>query len=200
MISDQEAASSVLVFDGDGVVIEPWGFARALHAEYGISPDVTKAFFAGPFQLCLRGDADLSESVAPYLDRWRWPDTVQAFIDFWMESDDRPDTEVLSYIQKLRNNGAKCYVASNQEQTRADFIRVRMGFESMFEQLFFSCELGCTKPDRRFFDRIASEIGVAAHTVHFWDDSGSYVRAARSAGWNAHAFEGIESIQFGPQI
>ena len=198
--SDREITSRALVFDADGVVIEPWGFARALQADYGISPDVTKEFFAGPFKQCLSGDADLFESIAPYLDRWYWPDTVQAFIEFWMESDNKPDTKVLSHIQKLRKSGAKCYIASNQEQIRAEYIRVRMGFESMFERLFFSCELGCAKPDRHFFDGITSEIGFEPHNIHFWDDSGSYVHAARRAGWNAHVYESVESIQFGPQM
>ncbi len=199
-ISDREITSCALVFDADGVVIEPWGFARALQSEYDISPDVTKEFFAGPFKQCLSGHADLFESVAPYLDRWHWPDTAQAFIDLWMESDDRPNTEVLSRIQELRSRGAKCYIASNQEKTRAEYIRVRMGFESMFERLFFSCELGCTKPDRQFFDGITTEIGLEPNNIHFWDDSGPYVHAARSAGWNAHVYKSVESIQFDPQM
>ena len=198
--SDREITSHAFIFDADGVVIEPWGFARALEAEYGISPDVTKEFFGGPFKQCLSGDADLVESVAPYLDRWHWPGTVQAFVDFWMESDNKPDAEVLGHIQELRKRGAKCYIASDQEQTRAEYIRVRMGFEAMFERLFFSCELGCTKLDRRFFDRIAAEIGVEHHNIHFWDDSGSYVQVARSAGWNAHIYESVESIQFALQM
>ncbi len=194
--SDRESTSRALVFDADGVVIESWGFARALQAEYGLSPDVTKEFFAGPFKQCLSGDADLIESVAPYLDRWQWPDTVEAFIELWMESDNRPSTEILNHIQELRRGGAKCYIASNQEKIRAEYIRVRMGFESMFERLFFSCELGCTKPERQFFEVISTEIGIEPHNIHFWDDSGSYVNAAKSAGWNAHVFESVESIQF----
>lgn len=56
--------SSAYVFDADGVVINPWGFANALSAEYGISLDDTRAFFAGPFQQCLTGDAMLLESIA----------------------------------------------------------------------------------------------------------------------------------------
>lgn len=198
--SENEITSRALVFDADGVVIEPWGFARALQVEYGISLDVTKEFFAGPFKQCLSGEADLFDSIAPYLDRWHWPGTVQAFIELWMESDNKPNTEVLSHIQEVRKSGAKCYVASNQEQIRAEYIRVSMGFESMFERLFFSCELGCAKPDRQFFDSVSAEIGLEPHNIHFWDDAGSYVHAARSAGWNAYVYESVESIKFDPQM
>ena len=192
---EHEIKSRAFIFDADGVAINPWGFAKALSTEYGVSQEETREFFAGPFKQCLIGDASLLASVAPYLDRWQWPDTAQAFIDFWMESDDKPNTQVLSHIQNLRESGAKCYLASNQEQVRAEYIRNRMGFESMFERLFFSCDLGHAKPDRQFFDLIAVEIDSEPRDIHFWDDSDSYISAAKSAGWNAHLYESVESLQ-----
>ncbi len=183
------------VFDGDGVSIDPCGFANALSVKYGISRDETREFFAGPFKQCLTGNANLSDSVKPYLERWQWPDTVQAFIDLWMESDNQPNAKVLRHIQGLSKGGANCYLASNQEQVRANYIRDCMGFGSMFERLFFSCDLGYAKPDRQFFDRVAAAIECEPHQIHFWDDSDSCVQAARNAGWNAHRYENIESLQ-----
>ena len=56
------------------------------------------------------------------------------------------------------------------------------------------------KPDRQCFDGITAEIGLEPHNIQFWDDTGSYVHAARCAGWNAHVYESVESIQFEPQM
>ena len=187
--------SSAFVFDADGVAIDPWGFANALSAEFGITQDKTREFFSGPFKNCLIGDASLLSSITPYLERWQWPGTAQAFVDFWMESDNQPNWQVLDHVQELRDGGANCYLASNQEQVRAEYIRNSMGFESMFDRLFFSCDLGHAKPDRQFFDLIAAEINIETRNIHFWDDSDSYVRAARSAGWNARVYENVESLQ-----
>ncbi len=184
------------VFDADGVSIDRWGFANVLSVEYGLSRDATREFFVGPFRECLTGNASLSDSVTPYLERWQWPDTVQAFVDLWMESDNQPNAQVLSHIQGLRQGGANCFLASNQEQVRANYIRTCMGFESMFERLFFSCDLGYAKPDRQFFELIAAEVEFEPHQIHFWDDSDSYVLAARSAGWNAYLYQGVESLKY----
>ena len=130
------------MFDADGVAIEPWGFAHALNDNYGISLDDTKGFFAGPFQRCLTGHADLSDSLAPFLDAWRWPGTTQEFIDFWMKSDDQPNSRVISRIRELRSTGAECHLATNQESTRAAYIRDRMRFDDIFDGLYFSWKLG----------------------------------------------------------
>ena len=50
----------IYVFDADGVVIRPWGFATALREEHNITPEQTRSFFVGPFQDCLTAQADLS--------------------------------------------------------------------------------------------------------------------------------------------
>lgn len=189
-----KTGSRVFVFDADGVAIDPWRFADALRAEYGISREETRDFFVGPFNLCLTGDANLPDLLPLYLERWNWPDTVEAFIDIWMDSDNKPNEQVLRRIQNLRENGACCYLASNQERVQAEYIRNCMDFESKFDRLFFSCDLGFAKPHRQFFDLIAAEVDCRSSNIHFWDDAESHVRAARIAGWNACLYENIESL------
>ena len=192
---EHKTRSRAFVFDADGVAIDQAGFANELSAEYGISREETREFFVGPFKQCLTGNASLSDLLAPFLDQWQWPGTMQAFIDLWMESDNRPNMQVLRHVQDLRAGGTNCYLASNQERVRAEYIRNRMGFESKFDGLFFSCDLGHAKPDRQFFDLIAAEIDCEPRDIHFWDDADSYIRAARLAGWNAFLYENIESLQ-----
>ena len=84
----------IYVFDADGVVIRPWGFATALRQEHGIAPEQTRAFFQGPFQDCLTGRADLIETLTPFVDVWGWTGTVNELIDYWLLKDDLPDTPV----------------------------------------------------------------------------------------------------------
>lgn len=182
------------MFDADGVVIESWGFARVLNDEYGISRDNTKEFFAGPFQDCLTGQAELADSLISFLDIWCWPGTTQEFIDLWLKSDDQPNVGVTSKISELKASGAKCYLASNQESIRAAYIREQMRFGELFDQLYFSCDLGFTKPDRRFFDAIAEDISAPSSEIQFWDDSHENVDGAKVAGWDARHFTGVDSL------
>ena len=64
-----------IVFDLDGVVVFPWGFANYLEREHGIMRAQTADFFAGPFNDCIKGQADVKLILPPYLERCKWPGT-----------------------------------------------------------------------------------------------------------------------------
>lgn len=182
------------VFDADGVVIESRGFANRLDREYDISTEVTRPFFTGPFQSCLEGKTDLRESLKPFLEQWGWPLSVGDFVDQWMEYDDQPRQDILRIVEGFRNRGIPCYLASNQEPTRAEYIRNVMGFQDYFDELFFSCDLGVLKPNHAFFSSVQGRISMEPRSIWFWDDALRYVRGARAAGWNAVLYESVESI------
>lgn len=189
------SSDSIYIFDADGVAIHPWGFANALENEFGISTENTKAFFSGAFKRCLTGEADIEVLLPEFLGSWGWSGSTEQFIDFWLKSDDQPNAEILERVDQLRSNGHRCYLASNQERRRAEYINSQMGFGRRFDKLFFSCDLGFTKPDRRFFDTIAAEISGRSSTITFWDDSEVYVAAAVESGWEAVRYAGIHSVE-----
>lgn len=70
-----------------------------------------------------------------------------------------------------------------------------MGFDSMFDDLFFSCELGHMKPEPVFFEAVARKLNSAPAELHFWDDSLAYIDAAKRAGWNGHHFVDFEAFE-----
>ena len=67
-------------------------------------------------------------------------------------------------------------------------MRDAMGFGRMFDGLFYSCELGLTKPRRGFFDAIAERIAHEPGRLMFWDDDEANVSAAHAAGWQAEVY------------
>ncbi len=184
----------IFVFDADGVVIEPWGFANVLQRDFDISKEDTLPFFAGPFQLCLSGHAELIESLRPFLKRWNWFGSVEEFVQLWLQADDQPRDDVVTLIRKLRASGFCCYLASNQEAIRANYIRNTMEFESEFDGLFFSCDLGVAKPDLGFYQAIAEQLTREPECIWFWDDTEECVTGAQRAGWNAFVYDSPESI------
>ncbi len=127
----------IVIFDLDGVVVYPsWGFANYLDREHKITREHTREFFAGPFNDCIRGKVDVKDLLPPYLASWKWPGTVDDFVDFWLKTEDSPDIRLLDLIRELRESGMKCGLGTNQEKHRAQFIRKSMRFESMFSTIF----------------------------------------------------------------
>lgn len=186
-----------LVFDVDGVLVEPRGFAAALEKQHGIPEALTQEFFLGAFQACLAGKANLEEVLPPYLKTWGWRGTTDHFIRLWLELDNRPSAEALSAVESVRSREDICCVASNQERLRARYISEDMGFAVRFDTLFFSCDLGAIKPTRDYYAKVQNDLGVSPSQILFWDDSQSHVDAAGNLGWNAFLYNGPLSIAAG---
>jgi putative hydrolase of the HAD superfamily len=182
------------VFDVDGVVVQANGFRRVLEANYGISPDRTRSFFAGPFLSCIRGESDLRVQVLPFLESWGWPGGIDDFIEVWFEADGVVDASVLSFIDELRDRGFRCHVASNQERYRAADLTERLNLRSRFDRLFFSCDLGVLKPELEYFSAIAASLGAEGRDLILIDDLLHNVEGARAAGWSAVLYSGVGSL------
>ena len=161
---------NAIIFDVDGVLVEFKVFASVLEREYGISREMTAPFFHGPFEECVLGRADLREALPEFLDKWNWPSSLDEFIHTWFEADSRVNQPMLEFIKTMRAGGRRCYIASTQEANRVAYLEKLPAFAGLFERRFFSCQLGCQKPEKRFYDRIISEIPETADELLFLDD------------------------------
>ena len=177
-----------VIFDADGVVTFKLRFAWYRALEHGITPATTQPFFRGVFGQCLVGKADLKEVLLPYLAEWGWQGTVDEFVALWLEKDDAVDERVVGVIRALRDAGYACGLATNQERYRAAYMRDTMGFGDLFDRLFFSCEIGCMKPDPAYYLAVEQALGLEGESILFWDDDARNVDAARERGWQAEVY------------
>lgn len=186
-----------LLFDIDGVLVMGEAWHKALASAYGITQDMLSPFFQGPFQACLVGKADLKEELAVVLPRWHWPHSVDAFIDYWFHQEGLVlNEQLLQTIQHLRHQGLRCYLATQQERYRISYILHDMGFETLFDGLFSSVQLGCLKSEPRFFTGILATLhGCQASEVCFWDDAPLNVATARSIGMLAEVYSDFADFQ-----
>jgi putative hydrolase of the HAD superfamily len=183
--------SFAVLFDVDGVLVyPPLRFRDYLERHHGITAVMTAPFFRGRFQACLTGHAHLQDELGVYLDQWKWPGTVGAFIETWLKEDDARDAAILDLVATLRSRGFKCHVASVQERNRAAYLRETMGFESAFDQTFFSCDLGAAKPEPEFYLKIQERLGKPPHELLLVDDSLACFDAALHARWQAFQYSG----------
>jgi len=176
-----------VVFDVDGVLVEI-RFPTVLPDALSISPDDANEFFAGPFLDCLMGSAQLRDALPPYLAKWGWKGSFEEFTDFWFEEESRIYHPTLEFADRLRAKGLRCFLASTQEHLRAQYLERRLGVGERFERAFFSCRLGCRKPDQKFYAAVAAEIGLPPNEILLLDDQTQNVEGAVAMGWHAALF------------
>jgi len=189
-------AIRVVLFDYDGVVLPPSDFTRVLRREHGIDREQLRSFFdAEEWHRCLVGDADLERELAPHLETWGWPGTPAAFLRMAFEQERDEDPRLLRVIRKLRSQGLRCALASNQERIRGSALAERLGRARIFDDLFLSFELRARKPEATFYERVGGELGEPGCGLLFFDDREENVAAARACGWNAERFTGFEAFR-----
>lgn len=186
----------VIIFDADGVLIETEVFSKQFSRDYSIPLHEITPFFTGIFDTAITGKADLKEIIKPYLKKWGWQKSPEAFLDYWFTSEHHLNKELLMYIQHLREKKITCVVATNQEKYRATYMLEKMGFSDSFTKLYASCHLGSKKPDQLFFQKVFDDLkDYKKEGVLFWDDSEENVKAAKEFGIQAELYTSFGDFQ-----
>jgi putative hydrolase of the HAD superfamily len=172
-----------ILFDADGVLIRSEMFSHYFEDKYGVKHSTMVEFYRGPFQDFLVGKGDMYDLLPQYLAKWGWQKSPEDFVNEWFEYEHKVDEALIAYVQKLRKQGIKCYVATNQEKHRAQYMLEKMGFADSFDGLFASAHLGSLKPDIQFFEEVLNQLNITdKSTVLFWDDSEENVAGAKAFG------------------
>lgn len=203
-MSDSEHSASkhpaprAVIFDADGVLIlAPQLFSRVYASQRGLDPQALEPFFGQDFKRALVGEADLKDllSTSPL---WNWEGDPQDLIDEWFASENHPNHDLIVLIRGLREAGVPVFLATNQERYRADYLRNVM-FPGLFDELFISCELGCTKSGDEYWrillDRVGKLVpGIKPSEIIYFDDSQSHLTPALRAGIDAHLYRNPEQV------
>jgi putative hydrolase of the HAD superfamily len=184
-----------VIFDADGVVLEGALFSKELERSYGLPTSASLDFFNGALEDCLLGRADLKQTLEPFLAQWRWPSSTDQFLERWFAHGDRVDRRLVATIAELRQRGIRCCLATNQEQYRIAYMRQRMGFDQIFDAIFFSAAIGCKKSDAAFYHSVTRTLGLSGAEILFWDDTPGNIQVARSQGWHAEQYRSFEQFQ-----
>lgn len=101
----------------------------------------------------------------------------------------------MAHIRNLREKGIKCYVATNQEKYRVQYIQDYMKLKPEFDGFFASNEIGVCKPEEAFFQHILSRLNIHPGEVLFWDDTQVNVDTAKRLGMNAEFYRDFEDFK-----
>lgn len=188
-----------IIFDADGVVIESQKmFSVRYQEKYNISNDKMLAFFDTIFQDCLVGRADLKEAIKPYLKDWKWDGSIDELLKFWFRAEDKPNLKMIYFIEKLREKGIKCYLMTNQEKYRTEYMKVDMNFDNIFNKIYSSAYIGYAKPDLKYYEAVYNEINkeikVNKDEIIFFDDGKKEVEGAINFGIKAYLYEDFDKF------
>lgn len=188
------------IFDADGVIVVPEKlFSQQYAEESGLDPAVLQTFFKGDFVDAITGRADLKDLIRKHADTWQWDRDPQELLDRWFAAEHVVDQEVLDVVAGQRPAGVPVYLATNQEQYRARYLREVM-FPDVFDGTFVSSEIGYEKRHPDYWvpvlGRLAADIpGITPDQIVFFDDSQDSVDGAAQAGLNAHLYRHINQIK-----
>lgn len=118
---------------------------------------------------------------------------TDASLDLAVRTGERFRKESLDYIRlydgaaellkALRANGQRIWLLSNAQRIFTAYELKTLGIEPLFDGIYLSSDYGCKKPDRRFFDILLKERGIAVeNAVMTGNDGVCDIQGAREAG------------------
>jgi putative hydrolase of the HAD superfamily len=190
-----------ILFDADGVIQRPTADRQARWtaliggAEAAVVSRFKNDIFAAE-RPCHDGNGDFLSALREVLVNWNCADLYDDAVRTWTAIE--VDQPVVELIATVKVSGMPCYLATNQEPYRARHMTEQLNYGRIFDRLFFSCELGCSKPDPRYFTAVLAAANLTPDTTLFIDDTEANIRVAESLGIRAELFEaerGMDAVR-----
>ena len=175
-----------VLFDADGVLQGARnGWTERFTALGGSRAEKLLLAVAAADVACLTGK-DFGAAMLDVLRQFEITAPLEDVIDpdFWIEV----RQPMLDAVRAVRDLGLHCGLATNQQNLRGTYMRSSFGFETIFDEQFYSFELGFAKPEAGYFQAIMDRIGVAPNRVLFIDDLEDNVVGAREIGIHSELF------------
>ena len=124
------------------------------------------------------------------------PDQADEFIaDQWDWYCGKLDAELHAFARSLRPRLRTAILSNSADGARRE-EQARYAFESDFDPIIYSHEVGLAKPDPEIFELTLTMIGVAPEETIFIDDKQGHVDAASRLGMHAiHNTEAARTIK-----
>ncbi|MBU1178185.1 NUDIX domain-containing protein [Patescibacteria group bacterium] len=187
-----------IIFDADGVVIKSEMFSIQYCKEFGISADEMLPFFNGVFADCKVGRADIKEELKPFLPKWKWTGSVDEFLQYWFKAEHHVDQKMIEKIKELQSQDIKCYLATDNEKYRTEYLREEMGFGKLFAEIFSSADIGCEKTDKRFWRKVYETVGgngVEKNEIMYWDNDQDNIEVAQEFGLAGYLYKDFAEFE-----
>jgi len=148
------------------------------------------AFFRDDFMVREFSPQEISAHVNDILgQRLSTADVVEA-LNAELGPEISTTTDLLPTLQRR----AKVGCLSNTNSIHWDKLLQSYPFMGHFDRRFASQILGCAKPGKEIYDKVAGFINAQPRQILFFDDRLENVETARRLGWHARLYEGHEKL------
>lgn len=124
---------------------------------------------------------------------WKLTKTPQELIDLLI-SGYEVDDKVVKVVKKVRLNGYKTLICTNNFPARINGLQERFKFLDDFDGMAISYEVGSSKPDSKIYQKLIEVSGVSANEIVYADDNGENISEAKKLGINAFFYEGFDKF------
>ena len=186
-----------LLLDLDGIVIRPRKkyFSETYSQDYDVPLEDIIPFFRDDYKRAAVGGIDIREVLPTFLAKGGWKGTGDGFLRYWFGNERDVDEKVLDIVRDLRQKGVKVHLASDNETHRAKYLMDEVGLRKQFDKVFFSCDLGCTKGEPQFFEKVINGLQVKPEEIEYWDDDRKNVEVAKSVGIKGKVYTTFEEFK-----
>ncbi len=182
-------AVQALLFDLGGVVMEidfNLAFAKWSSQASGSFEELTQSFcMDSAYEQHERGEIDAAEYFSHLRCKLNLDGDNESIAAGWNSLFIGEIKSTLDEIKQARKY-LPCYAFTNSNPTHQIYWTAHFpNMIASFDHIFVSSEMGMRKPERRAFDKIAQETGVALSSMLFFDDTLENIEGAQSAGLQA---------------
>ena len=121
---------SAILFDIDGVILRrPYYFSEDLERRgyRNVVLTLNKYFNGHDHHHCCEGQSDTLTIITPYLKKFSWRGTAREYLRQQFDFERNfLDQELVLLIKKIKSFGIGCYLCSDQEKYRAEYILKEM--------------------------------------------------------------------------
>jgi epoxide hydrolase-like predicted phosphatase len=186
----------VYCFDLDGVVFAPTCFKdfKAKIADITVYPDKIDHVFHGEkmdlfkkgvvaeneFWVYANTELGLSMSIGDYMTL--------------LSSCYKVQPQVRDIIMKLRSEGKRIALCTNNFVTRIQAAQAATQFLDMFDTQIFSYNIGALKPDVKIFQALIDQSGCEPAEIFYSDDNDDKLAGAKALGIKCMAIQNISEL------
>ncbi len=174
-----------ITFDLDGVyfIHGKSNFIKSL-GEIGVSEEEAKRVFLQSDEMNFQyktGKMTDEQFWTWAIGQWKLNLTVPEIIDILIRGYE-VDDHVVDVVKKVRANGYKTLICTNNFPTRINGLQERFGFLDNFDVAVISSEVGAIKPQKELFEALIQKSGVSAGEIFYADDYDAAIETAAKLG------------------
>jgi len=186
----------VVLFDLGGVLIELGGMGdMAIFADEEDADEIWRRWLSCPWvRRYERGECDTRSFAAGMVEEWAMPVGPDEFLEAFIAWPKGLLPGARELMGAVREKG-RVAALSNTNEVHTTRSHNDFRLHELFDELYYSHEIGLVKPDRAAFDFAVERLGCPAERILFLDDNQINVEGARNAGLVAEKTVGVEDAR-----